>query len=39
MKTHTYSFLSYELKRFPLFTIEKNAYAVIAHAPNHVTCV
>ena len=29
-------FLSYELQRFPLVTIE-NAYAATAHVPNHVT--
>ena len=30
------SFMSYELYRFPLITIE-NAYAATAHVPNHAT--
>jgi len=36
-RLYDYSFMSYELWRFLLITIE-NAPAATAHAPNHVTC-
>ena len=35
-RPYNFSFMSYELWRFPLVSIE-NAYAVTAHAPNYVT--
>ena len=35
-RPYAYPFLSYELQRIPLITIE-NAYAATAHVPNHVT--
>jgi len=35
-RPYDYSFMSFELYRFSLITIE-NAYAATAHAPNHVT--